>query len=83
LDEETKFPEWRRFECGDHVSWTWTISKLEMDDWFRRCLADFPNIKAIVESDPLPNMSRTFQALLCIGIWKTKWFSQFMEEVEE
>ena len=45
---EAEFPEWRRFQCGDYTDSTVTISRLEVDAWFKRCMADFPDL-AVVE----------------------------------
>lgn len=70
---ETKFP------LADEEDYylAGTYEQMDVDGWFKRCLTDYPNIKAILEAEPMPNMSREFQALLCVNEWRVKWFSQF------
>ena len=77
--DETAFPEsdvatFGRY--GDHG----VYDKEEADDWFKRCLADSPHLKSILEAEPMPGITRTFQALLLLSEWRVKWFSQFTEE---
>jgi len=50
----------------------------EVEDWFKRCMKDYPNIKAILEAKQDLGMSRSFQALLLVNEWRVKWFSQFL-----
>lgn len=78
MNEETKFPQ-GAIRGSDFAS---IYYGSEIDDWFKRCLADYPNVIDILEAKQDIGMSRTFQALLLVSNWRAKWFDQFKEAKE-
>lgn len=62
---ETKFPVWKKYQLDESRGYTVMISRLEIDDWFKRCIAEFPD----ASHDEWVKYSH--------HKWFDKWFSQF------
>ncbi len=67
--DETLFPEEEAADGGRFGDYD-VYDKVDVNDWFKRCKADFPESEQITHS---PVQSLIFYQ------WFEKWFSQFKE----
>ena len=73
MNEDTKFPE----ACHHSESAPETHIAEDVDDWFKACMADFPNTGELDSYDNLVTIHRTQGDFIR---WYMKWFSQFKED---
>ncbi len=70
--DETLFPEEEAVGGSHEYDSVYDVyDKVDVNDWFKRCKADFP------EGDPITHSA--VQSLVFYQ-WFEKWFSQFIEE---
>jgi len=67
MSDETKFPESFGYK-------NWTLQTSKVNDWIKRCKADFPD-KTLYDEN-----GRKIYSTSLIDWWKEKWFSQFKEK---
>lgn len=82
---ETKFPDfnhpghsnryWHYADNGSLSEFDWEAHDKDIQNWFERCMADFPLYPVLGRGAPWSH--REYNA------WFKKWFSQFEKNSEE
>ena len=73
-NKDTKFPE----NSIHNASRGWMYQSSKVDDWFKRCIEDFPKQR----EDELFSVRYMLLGLDAYR-WFTKWFSQFRNKSDE